>query len=125
MGGAMASVSVSVRKRGRILTSCPRILDVYSLLVGITPTIVDVLDLFCGRKNVRFGVNGNPAVHTIQKSFQCEKPREKREDKWFEVIRVFGWKQTGVVALEKTRTQKEYNRREYGSEYTVGFKDKS
>lgn len=64
-------------------------------------------------------------VRTIQKTFQCEKPRETREDKWFEVIRVFGWKKTGVVALEETRTQKEYNRREYGSEYTVGFKDKS
>jgi len=25
-----------------------------------TPTILDVLDLFYGRKNVRLGVNGNP-----------------------------------------------------------------
>jgi len=34
-------------------------LDVYSLLTAITLTILDVLDLFCGRQNVRLGINGN------------------------------------------------------------------
>jgi len=29
------------------------------LLTAITPTILDVLGLFFGRKNVRLGVNGN------------------------------------------------------------------
>jgi len=53
------SISVRVQKRGRILTSRPIILDVYSFLTANTPTILDVLDLFYGRKNVRLGVNGN------------------------------------------------------------------
>jgi len=45
----------------RLLTFWPKILDVYSLLTTITPTILDVLGLFFRRKNVRLGVNGNPA----------------------------------------------------------------
>jgi len=49
------------RKRGRILASWPRTLDAYSLLTAIVPTLLDLLDLFCERKNVRLGVNGIPA----------------------------------------------------------------
>jgi len=30
------------------------------LPMAIVPTILDVLDLFCGCKNVRLGVNRNP-----------------------------------------------------------------
>src|SRR6218665_173945 len=62
------SVSVRVQKEDvYILTSRPIILDVYSLLAAVTPTILDVLDLFYGRKSARLGVNGNPAhthIHT-------------------------------------------------------------
>src|SRR6218665_1924387 len=29
----------------------------------MTPTFLDVLDLFCGRKNVHLGVNGNTVLH--------------------------------------------------------------
>ena len=47
-------------KRRRILTTWPRILEVYSLLTAITTTILDVLDLFCGCKSVRLSVNRDP-----------------------------------------------------------------
>jgi len=40
------------------------------LLTAITLTILDVLDLFYGRKNVRLGVNGNPVPTYLPASVQ-------------------------------------------------------
>jgi len=50
-------------KRRCILTSWPRILDAYSkVLTAITPQILDVLDIFYRRKNVRLGGASMPMV---------------------------------------------------------------
>ena len=50
-------------KRGCILTD--RILDLYSLLTAFTHTILDIWELFCVRKNVHSGTNGNPKCECI------------------------------------------------------------
>ena len=47
-------IHIATNNFGRILIS--------DRLTANTPTILDVLDLFYGRKNVRLGVNGNPVV---------------------------------------------------------------
>jgi len=39
-------------KRRRIFAPLPRRLNIYSLLTAITPIILDVLDLFFGRKTL-------------------------------------------------------------------------
>jgi len=55
-----SSASVRVQKGGFILTFLLKISDIYPLLTAITPTILDVLDIFFGHKIARLGVNGNP-----------------------------------------------------------------
>ena len=57
------SVSVRVQKEDIYLHPDLEISDIYSLLTVIILTILDVLDIFHGRKNVRLGVKGNPVVY--------------------------------------------------------------
>lgn len=51
--------SVSVQKEDVYSHPYLEFQDVHSLLSAITQTILDVLDLFCRRKNVSLGINGN------------------------------------------------------------------
>ena len=43
-------------------TPWPRILYVYSLPMTFTPNILDVMNQFSGRKNVRLGINDKPCL---------------------------------------------------------------
>jgi len=61
---AMHTVSIRVQKEDvySVHVSWLRILDAYSLITAITPTILDTFHIFYGRKNVHSGTIRSPAM---------------------------------------------------------------